>query len=46
MNVLEKAAIDFPIFKPTDRQTIKPGPAVAATPSILFKSILLSLRDY
>ena len=29
-----KPAIILPIFKPTVKQTINPGPAVAATPSI------------
>ena len=37
-----KAAIDFPIFKPTVRHTINPGPAVAATPSICWIETLLS----
>ena len=34
-------AIAFPKFKPTVKQTIKPGPAVAATASISFKLIPL-----
>ena len=42
--LFEKAAIDFPIFKPTVKQTIKPGPAVAATPSISSIEILLSFK--
>ena len=33
-------AIVFPILKPTPKQTISPGPAVAATPSISFKITL------
>ena len=33
--LIEKPAMDFPIFKPIDRQTTNPGPAVAATPSII-----------
>ena len=41
--LLEKAAIAFPMFKPTVRQTINPGPAVAAIPSISFKVVLLFL---
>ena len=36
-------AIAFPAFKPTVKQTIKPGPAVAAIPFILLKFNLLSL---
>ena len=32
--LLENAAIDFPMLSPTVRQTINPGPAVAATPSV------------
>ena len=39
-----KAAIDFPILRPTVKQTIKPGPAVAATPSILSIVNLLSIN--
>ena len=42
--MLENAAIDFPILSPTVRQTINPGPAVAAIPSISFKEILLSFK--
>ena len=30
----ENAAIDLPMFRPIVKQTVKPGPAVAATPSI------------
>ena len=37
----EKVAIDFPILRPIVKHTIKPGPAVAAIPSILFKEVLL-----
>ena len=33
-------------FKPTDRQTIKPGPAVAATASISFNFILLIFKAF
>ena len=36
-------AIALPAFNPTVKQTISPGPAVAATPSILFMLKLLSL---
>ena len=36
------AAIALPKFNPTDKQTIKPGPAVVATASISFKLIPLS----
>ena len=36
------AAIDLPMFNPTVKHTINPGPAVAAMPSILFKETLLS----
>ena len=32
----EKASFDFPILRPFVKQTIKPGPAVAATLSISF----------
>ena len=39
--LLENAAIDFPILRPTVKHTIKPGPAVAAIPSISFKETLL-----
>ena len=42
--LFENAAIDFPTFKPTVKQTTKPGPAVAATPSISLIENLLSLR--
>ena len=41
---LENADIDFPILRPTVKQTINPGPAVAATPSISFSESLLSFR--
>ena len=37
----ENAAIDLPMFRPIVKQTVKPGPAVAATPSIWLKLILL-----
>ena len=40
--LFENAAIDFPIFRPTAKQTTKPGPAVAATPSVSLIEILLS----
>ena len=40
--LFEKVAIDLPMLSPTVKQTIKPGPAVAAIPSILLKEILLS----
>ena len=36
-------AIAFPAFNPTVKHTIKPGPAVAATPSISLTFNLLSL---
>ena len=32
--LLSEEAIAFPKLKPTDKQTIRPGPAVAATASI------------
>ena len=36
-------AKDFAKFKPTDKHTINPGPAVTATPSISDRSLPLSL---
>ena len=36
--------VDFPMFKPIVKQTIKPGPAVAATPSNSSIEILLSFK--
>ena len=36
----------FAKFKPIDKQTIKPGPAVAATASTSFKFILLILKAF
>ena len=41
-----KAAIDFPTLRPTVRQTIKPGPAVAAIPSSSLISDLLSVKAF
>ena len=40
------AAIALPKFNPTDKQTIKPGPAVVATASISFKLIPLSSNAF
>ena len=37
------AAIALPKFNPTDKQTIKPGPAVVATASTSFKLIKTNL---
>ena len=42
--LFENAAIDLPMFNPTVKHTIKPGPAVAAIPSILLKETLLSFK--
>ena len=42
--LLENVAIDLPMFSPTVKHTIKPGPAVAAIPSISFKETLLSSK--
>ena len=39
--LFENAAIDLPMLSPTVKHTIKPGPAVAAIPSILLKETLL-----
>ena len=40
------AAIALPKFSPTDKQTIKPGPAVVATASTSFKLIPLSSNAF
>ena len=40
------AAIALPKFNPTDKQTIKPGPAVVATASTSFKLIPLSSNAF
>ena len=42
--LFENAAIDLPMLSPTVKHTIKPGPAVAAIPSISFRETLLSFR--
>ena len=36
----------FAKFRPTDKQTIKPGPAVAATASISFNFTLLIFKAF
>ena len=41
--LFKEHAMVFPKFRPTDKQTIRPGPAVAATASISSILILLSV---
>ena len=44
--LFENVAIDLPIFRPIVRHTIKPGPAVAAIPSIsLIETLLLCIAE-
>ena len=42
--LFENAAIVLPMFSPTVKHTINPGPAVAAIPSISSKETLLSSK--
>ena len=46
--LFKDSAVAFPKFKPTDRQTIRPGPAVAAMASMssnLIPLVLLTKKN-
>ena len=44
-SLFENVAIDFPILRPIVKHTTKPGPAVAAIPSISFIETSLLIAE-